>query len=265
MTWQFPSAGTVPSYSDETPGFTVYSDDTCSEVLAENPQSVYFAGGDVSIARLGSWISQQDACTVEFFCRGDIEAQFRSVYSLDIGTDPHMVYYPGPDPGDIRFTCETAASGNRGYVSPAGSFSRSAAYDAWHHVAVVYSRTRQTATLYFDHQFQSAEKAVSLVEQPGSVPLHLGTALANGGSKSSYFVGRVACLRVCAGELVQEDFMRVAPTEPVGDTLALYSFRGRTGAPGTSVKPKIGNSRMIGGTRTAGSYMEKTLRPKRSP
>ena len=249
-------AGLLPVYSAETPGFKVYSDATCAELLADRPQSVRFGandlahgGGEVTIAGLGSWISRQDVCTVEFFCRGDVYRASRAAFSLDVGNDPNALYYPAGSAAAILFSCETDRAGHKGGVSPAGEYGFSPSYDAWHHVAVVYSRERQVAKVYLDRVYKTAEKSVAIVEQEdGGVPLRLGSAMANNAA-ANCFSGYIACLRVSAGELVPADFMCAAPYEPEGDTLAFYSLRGRKGDAVKTVSPVLGCSRLTGEAR----------------
>ena len=249
-------AGLLPVYSVETPGFKVYSDATCAELLADRPQSVRFGandlahgGGEVTIAGLGSWISRQDVCTVEFFCRGDVYRASRAAFSLDVGNDPNALYYPAGSAAAILFSCETDRAGHKGGVSPAGEYGFSPSYDAWHHVAVVYSRERQVAKVYLDRVYKTAEKSVAIVEQEdGGVPLRLGSAMANNAA-ANCFSGYIACLRVSAGELVPADFMCAAPSEPEGDTLAFYSLRGRKGDAVKTVSPVLGCSRLTGEAR----------------
>ena len=249
-------AGLLPVYSAQTPGFKVYSDATCAELLADRPQSVRFGandlahgGGEVTIAGLGSWISRQDVCTVEFFCRGDVYRASRAAFSLDVGNDPNALYYPAGSAAAILFSCETDRAGHKGGVSPAGEYGFSPSYDAWHHVAVVYSRERQVAKVYLDRVYKTAEKSVAIVEQEdGGVPLRLGSAMANNAA-ANCFSGYIACLRVSVGELVPADFMCAAPSESEGDTLAFYSLRGRKGDAVKTVSPVLGCSRLTGEAR----------------
>ena len=268
-------AGRFPTYENECPAKRVYTDATRNTLLVESPKAISFGPADpanvgkggaaIPIENLATYISGEDAVTVECFVRTRFvkNGSYLAVWSADVGNDPHVVFGPYQALNIAAFSCETDNSGHLGNIQNknlTGTLD-----EAWHHYAVVYDRTEQKAHFFVDYVEVVSEKGefgkdISIQKLETSVPLYLGSAIVRSNKKDQNFDGWISCLRVTRGALETEDFMRAEYAAEDDGTLALFDLRGPTGQDVGAFKSKAGELTLEGAGEVlkSGSNWDKT-------
>lgn len=249
----------LATFSTACPG-TIYSDATCTEVLARKPGSIHFdsttpryheyttGGSDITYPDLLGWISRQKIVTLELFARTEnYYAALAGAWSYEADGDLGVLYCSAYDWARVAFSIEKSSAGWTGNVESStpeqGATAR--CMDSWQHLAVVFDVEGQKIVLYRNYCLVGEKSIVLNRHEVGEVlDFYLGSMTANA---SRCFAGWISAMRVTKGELTVDDFMRVKLSASAGDTVALWDFRGRAGTTVGTLKPLIGDGDVLTG------------------
>lgn len=244
------TGGALPKFSSDRPASYIYQGNNNTNCLAESPCSIFFApeddstavvgvGGKVKLSGLGTAIGAQEEFTIECFVKylSGSTVSWVDAYSFKNTHGIKLCNYNGVNQLAIQ---------NLGRVNKGGDvLNTGAAYEKWHHTAVVYKEGE--VTYYVDHK-----KVGTMVYTQDSVankPLYLGCS--DGGTGEVCY-GKVACFRVMPRALTIDEMMYAADVSPKvdGETakeIAFYVFKdGEANTDVSTVTNSVGHGEYLG-------------------
>lgn len=242
--------GEMPLFSADRPGKYIYSSAIAGELLAVEPQSLYFypgnstgGGGKVEINDMATAMTRLEEYTLEFFFKTDSYTTYRSILgyrygdkvgckvNLFAGSVSTITYEAITNSAPGNYT----AVGNSLYGSSTGGFDDG----KWHHVALVYNASASSAKMYIDYNFNQPA-SISFAQQftPISYPLVLGTSAFPEKAIQEAFGGNIACVRLMTRALDTSEFM-IASNQPL-DTSVVFGWNFEEGTQGANLTAPLG-------------------------
>lgn len=234
--------GKKPQFSDDIPGHIIYSDASYQTVLVENPQSLLFTtegadtsvsdasvavgGGKVAFPELGSAITSQSSYTIECFFKDEDWSEWQWSSGL-------FGFYANRADGlstNVQVMVSSVKSNKTSWnatLDPSGArYNKSSTWKDgnWHHLAVVYDGSSSNVSLYVDYALGQTVAYTNYYRANQNFLLGVKAD----GTANYTFRGKIACLRVMAEALDNEDFM-VAVDDPraiqaAPDTVFAWNF-----------------------------------------
>ena len=244
------SNGALPTYSASCPDAVIFTDETRSEVLVENPQSLHFSllnggyGGYVDIAGLSTELTSHTEFTIEFFARFDDASVNPWTEPLAFRTADRYVSVSVGQGDTKRMKFNYLGIDNATAVATA-AFSQDF-LDKWVQVAFVYKQTDAEShsgdlKCYVNRSLKTTIAYTNTPLGEVSQPLRLGTSLGNNRiANTPYnFRGDICALRIKSVALDESGFMLKNYTVPQGAMLGFWDFKdGAVGASANSVTNK---------------------------
>lgn len=257
------SNGALPTYSASCPDAVIFTDETRSEVLVENPQSLHFSllsggyGGYVDIAGLSTELTTHTEFTIEFFSRFDDASGLPWTEPLAFRTtDRYVSVSVGQgDTKRMKFNYLgidlSGAAGTKDFPQDI--------LDKWVQVAFVYKQTDAEShsgdlKCYVNRSLKTTIAYTNTPLGEVSQPLRLGTSLGNNRiANAPYnFRGDICALRIKSVALDESGFMLKNYTVPQGAMLGFWDFKdGAVGASANSVTNKVSLSILDPGVGSA--------------
>lgn len=258
--------GDAPCWTNNFPGNCVWSDASCTQIVARAPMSVHFStngvnanlGGCLDMAGLANamWANGSGSFTVEFFWRSASTRLDGAVMSMMYGRQLHA------GPGESYSSC-VRLNGNWGVSIKDKTIHHGASTDprylatyGWRHWAVSYDAATQVSTLWFDYEpYGTLTGGVNYYTDADCNPaLRFGARVVktNFYTGSGCMNGEISCIRVSDGVLGIDDFMRMG-------VAAFYPLKdGEDGASATTLANSLVPGSAVG---TAGRLDEDGANP----
>jgi hypothetical protein len=216
--------GSPATFSDDVPGARIIDGVGGAVLSRNNTKSLYFANSKVSwsdasdILYLSKTLAGEDrtSWTVEFFMKATSEqATWARIMSALGGGNwstwsPYIIEYRS---GTKRF----ALNGDGVNPKPSITFSTDVCDGKWHHVAFSFEPnndrldpTNSVMKLYIDYGEPAGTQTQSIFKYPSNLHFVLGGV---GQAGDTGYFGLIDELRVSAGALTQEKFLRAVPEE----------------------------------------------------
>ena len=257
------SNGALPTYSASCPDAVIFTDETRSEVLVENPQSLHFSllsggyGGYVDIAGLSTELTTHTEFTIEFFSRFDDASGLPWTEPLAFRTTDRYVSVSVGQGDTKRMKFNYLGIDLSGAVQTE-AFSQDI-LDKWVQVAFVYKQTDAEShsgdlKCYVNRSLKTTIAYTNTPLGEVSQPLRLGTSLGNNRiANAPYnFRGDICALRIKSVALDESGFMLKNYTVPQGAMLGFWDFKdGAVGASANSVTNKVSLSILDPGVGSA--------------
>ncbi len=245
------TAGVMPKFSSDRPGQYVYSAHLGGSVIAEEPQSVYFSttnnsgGGKIELAEISTTLSFVNDYTIEYFFKDeDTNRYYRTSLGYYTGTNTAcklITHASGPTVLGFQALKNVSNPSSMGYssYSSADRADFNCLDGAWHHVAIVYTASNTTATLYVDYDTAHPKSLVYTNElQTASKPLTLGTSALLVKAITEAFMGRIACPRVMTRALDPDEFLMA--TDSAVDPTVVFAWNFEEGSSGSEISAAQG-------------------------
>lgn len=227
ITWNGSSTtGNKPLFSADRPGKYVYSASVGGELLAADPQSLYFypgnssgGGGKLELDSLSTVLMRTEAYTLEFFFKDGTTNTYRSMIGYRFGDSVGCklnLHCTALNSINYEALTNTSGATMSGLSSKTYGSSRSGAFHdgAWHHAALVYTASNHVSKMYIDYD-SANPAAVTYTNQftLTSYPLVLGTSAFPPKAITEAFGGHLSCFRVMTRALDPEEFLLATDSE----------------------------------------------------
>ena len=226
--------GEAPYWTNNVPGNCIWSDASCTQMLARAPMAVHFAtngvdealGGCLDMASLASTLySLPDGFTVEFFWHPSSSTKGGMVASMAYGR--FLAMRSGTSYSScVRMDSSTKSTNDKS-ITYLGQGNRWLPSYGWRHWAMTFDKATDKATLWFDYDnYGSIETPVWYAGSDRPKYLRFG-ARAQHTDKTFYkgqncSQGEITCIRVSDRVLGADEFMRMgaAAYYPLKDAAA---------------------------------------------
>lgn len=219
--------GDAPYWTNNVPGNCVWSDASCTQMLARAPMAIHFStngvdtklGGCLDMDRLAQAICNGESFTVECFWRSAAYVPNGSVASMK--HDWEICIGAGnsskTDSAVKMFGKNATPNGNKPINHGGSTDTRTLATYGWRHWALVYDAISATATFYFDYEPYDSftTNSFTCTSSRKNAALRFGARMERTSSDSDFYVGyscfngELSCVRVSGGVLGVDDFMRM--------------------------------------------------------
>lgn len=240
--------GDLPTFSDDVPGRIVYSDSTCTNMLARDPQSLRFTpgtgaggGGKVELDALSTALTRLDGYTIELFFKTESTDNWRSLlgwrFGDKVGIKANLTYGANSTKHrTIAYEVLTNTTGSTMSSIASGTWTTSDSDlgSKWRHIAFTYRKSTGQAEMYVNYQ-----KVVSVAFNPQFLleqyPLTLGTSAFSGKAIQESYGGFIACPRVSTSILTPSEFMVAQDAEVIPGTVFAWNFEEGVGHDGEKI------------------------------
>jgi len=229
-------SGPMPAYSLDVPGYNLYSDTYCTNLLSDSANSVLFApaagdsqsGGRISITNLATAISAMDEGTIEFFFKSDTYQEYSNLIDFNAGQPFKIYVYRSGLTFQNYYKYGIAALYDRATMSASSGY--------WMHIAIVWSKANNMVSNYLDRVYQSCEILTNTTTTI-SRPLSVGGSLDC--DKRYFLKGKMFGLRVSDRILAPEEMMKTT-FFPAPDDKIVVSSDGLTSTHASVLQIKSG-------------------------